>query len=46
MRVLNRRRALYCGGFAAYFVIRVSGGFKFGLSKGGNEFATLLEIKT
>ena len=34
------------GGFAAYSSTSGSGGFNFGSSKGGSEFATLPEIKT
>ena len=34
------------GGFAAYSSTSRPGGFKFGSSKGGNEFETLSKIKT
>ena len=34
------------GGFAAYYSTSVSGGFRFGSSKGGGEFDTFPKIKT
>ena len=34
------------GVFAAYYRTRISGGFKFGSSKGGSEFDTFYKINT
>ena len=46
VRVIHKRQALSGGGFTSYSGTSGSGGFKFGSSKGGSEFAIFPGINT